>query len=64
MPIPLADQISELKRELAMRKHVYPGLVARDKLTEYQATLQNDRLQAALETLQAVKRAVEPELGL
>jgi hypothetical protein len=61
--VPIGDQISELKRERAMRKHVYPGLIARDKLAERDAELQNARLQAAIDTLERLKAELEPTLG-
>ena len=35
--VPLQQQIDEIKRELAMRTNVYPGLVASGKLTSLKA---------------------------
>jgi hypothetical protein len=62
--IVLRDQLAELKRERGMRLHVYPRLLASDKLTDAQAVLQLDRLSAAIETLEELVRQREPELPL
>lgn len=49
--ISLRDQIAELKRELAMRKQVYPSLIDRGKLKRVDANRQNMTMKAALKTL-------------
>lgn len=52
----LHEQIAEIKRELYMRRSVYPKLIARRKLTQREADEQNRRLEAALQTLEDLKR--------
>lgn len=49
--IPITDQISELKRELAMRERVYPEWVQRGKIKRSDANAQYLRMKAALQTL-------------
>ena len=51
-PVPLADQIGELKRELGQRRPVYRRLIEGGRLSQRQAEVQMDRLCAALATLQ------------
>jgi hypothetical protein len=51
---PLADQIACLKREIALRKNVYPGFVRRCKMKPEQADLEIERMTAALHTLMAL----------
>lgn len=53
-PIPLAAQIAEVERELAMRAHAYPRFVAAGRLKQEAADQQVAALRAALETLKAV----------
>lgn len=48
---PLAQQIAEVKRELALRERVYPGFVARQKMTQEAANEHMARMKAALHTL-------------
>lgn len=50
-PIPLADQIAEVKREIALRDRVYPHMIASGKLSEEEAALHRARMQATLNTL-------------
>ena len=50
--IPLDHQIAEVKRELAMRSRVFPGLVARGKMRQGEADQHTERLQAVLKTLE------------
>jgi len=50
--ISLRDQISELRREARMRRSVYPRLVSTGTLTQGEATRQEERLHAAIETLE------------
>lgn len=44
--VSLADMLSESKRELAMRKAVYPSRVANGKMKEHQAQLHLHRQEA------------------
>lgn len=56
-PIPLAAQIAEVERELAMRAHAYPRFVAAGKLKQETADRQVAALRAALATLKAMETA-------
>lgn len=55
-PPTLEDAIAELKRELAMREHVYPRLVAQRKLKADEVGRRNGRLMKAIEILEGVHR--------
>jgi hypothetical protein len=48
----LADQIAELKRELALRRRVYPRWVENGKLSYPLSTHRMGAMQAAIETLE------------
>lgn len=48
---PLAQQISEVRRELALRTNVYPSLIARGKMRRAEADESMARMQAAHDTL-------------
>lgn len=50
--ISLDQQISEVKRELALRSAVYPGLVAKKKMRQGEADLHVARMTAALKSLE------------
>lgn len=50
--ISLRDQISELRREARMRRSVYPRLVSTGTLAPAEASRQEERLQAAIDTLE------------
>lgn len=52
----LAEQIAEVKRELAMRKRVYPAMVRSERLGISEATRRTTRLEAALHTLEGLQR--------
>lgn len=52
--ITIDKQIAEAERELAMRKAVYPGLVARHKLTDKKMVEQIEIQQAIIETLKQI----------
>lgn len=45
--------IRELKREITMRRRVYPGLIARGTLSQQQADRQIQLLEAAIELINA-----------
>lgn len=50
------EQIRELERELKVRARVYPRLIALNQLSENLARKRTITMEAALETLRAVKR--------
>ena len=50
-PVPLQDQIAEVRRELALRDRVYPHMVASGKLSEEEAADHKGRMQGVLKTL-------------
>jgi hypothetical protein len=54
--IPLDQQIAELKREAALRKNVYPTFIARQRMTEAEAQKHQERLSAAITTLEWLQR--------
>lgn len=56
-PIPLAAQIAEVERELAMRAHAYPRFVERGTLKQESADRQIAALRAALVTLKGIAEA-------
>lgn len=49
--ISIEQQISEVQRELALRRNVYPGLVVRGKMRQGEADEHTARLEAVLTTL-------------
>lgn len=67
MTIALSTQIQAVDREIAKRKSVYPGLVARRKMRQGEADLQIKYMEAVLDTLlwlsqneAAIKEALRP----
>ena len=50
-PITLSEQVAEVRREIAMRQAVYPGLVERKKLAPARADRQLAVMRAVLEKL-------------
>lgn len=50
--ISMTEQEKEVQREIAMRKKVYPGLVAKGKMTEADAAHRIEVMEAVLQTLQ------------
>lgn len=50
--ITISEQEKEVQREIAMRKKVYPGLVAKGKMTEADAAHRIAVMEAVLQTLQ------------
>lgn len=50
--ISLDQQISEVRRELALRSAVYPGLIAKKKMRQGEADLHVARMAAVLKTLE------------
>lgn len=57
-PVTLADKIACLKREVALRRNVYPGFVARGKMKAHVADREITVMRAILSELEA--RAVDP----
>lgn len=51
MKLSLHAQIEEVEREIALRKSVYPRLVASGKMRESVAELHTQRMQAVADTL-------------
>lgn len=49
---PISAQIAEVKREIALRTSVYPGLIGRGKMRPAEADLHKERMQAVLATLE------------
>lgn len=47
----LSQQISEIGREIGLRRNVYPGMVIRGKLRQGEADEHMRRIEAAYETL-------------
>lgn len=50
--ISMTEQEKEVQREIAMRKKVYPGLVAKGKMTEADAAHRIEVMESVLQTLQ------------
>lgn len=55
----LAEQVEEVRRELQMRRQVYPNLVAARKMTTARAEHQIAAMQAVLETLERVRKTAD-----
>ena len=53
--IPLAEQIDEVLRELAMRGHAYPRWIEQGSMTQVQADRQVLRMKAVLATLKSLQ---------
>lgn len=53
LPVPLAAQIAEVRREIVQRERVYPRFVAAGKLTQGAADRQIGAMRAVLATLAA-----------
>lgn len=58
--IPLKDQIAEVRRELAIRRRVYPRWVEQNQLTLAAMLRQLARLEAVLATLEACQTYGSP----
>ena len=52
--IPLEQQIAEVRREIALRQHVYPKFVTKGTLSQAQADKQQRAMIAVLATLQGI----------
>jgi hypothetical protein len=53
----LEQQMDELKREIEMRRRVYPAWVKSGRMTQFEADTQNATLRAALATLTFIASA-------
>ncbi|MDE2232540.1 MAG: hypothetical protein KGJ90_00210 [Patescibacteria group bacterium] len=51
------SMIAEVRRELAVRSHVYPRFIAAGKMDQYIAECQTINMEAVLELLEEVKLA-------
>lgn len=60
--VSLEEQIACVEREIRFRKHVYPRWVEAKKLLPAKASLELDRMQAVLSTLQALQTTRNPKL--
>ena len=58
LPVPLADQIACVKREIRMREEVYPRRVKERRMREDVADLELARMRAVLATLEGIQAAV------
>ncbi len=56
------EQIAAVKRELSMRRRVYPRWVAQHKMTREDAAKQIALMESVLATLEAVKAQANPAL--
>ena len=54
MSIPLSDQISCVRREIAMRLRVYPRMVETKAMTQAWADYQIEHMQSVLKTLETL----------
>jgi hypothetical protein len=53
--IPIERQIAEVRRELGMRRKVYPRFVASERITQAQADERIEPLEAVQATLERVR---------
>jgi hypothetical protein len=60
--VPIERQIAAVKREISMRRHVYPKWVAGGKLTQAAAEQQIADMEAVQATLERVLREERPSL--
>lgn len=57
-PVSLADQITCVRREIAMRARVYPRWVALKRMTREDANEEIARMKAVLATLEGLRAAI------
>ena len=62
MAVPIPDQIAEVRRELAVRRRVFPGWVASGKLPRAEADRRVERLEAVLASLYELRALRAPTL--
>ena len=53
--VPIERQIACVRREISMRRRVYPGWVTSRRMTQEEADRQIEAMEAALATLEQVK---------
>ena len=58
----LRDQITELRRELSVRRRVFPGWVASGKLSAEEADRRVERMEGALASLYELRALRAPTL--
>lgn len=51
----IQDQITEVKRELKMRESAFPHFIAKKQLSQVEADRRNERLRAALASLEKIR---------
>jgi hypothetical protein len=59
-PVPLHDQVLELRKQLAITQHVLDRQVARGTTLPEVAAAELQKLQSALRTVEAVEQVVGP----
>lgn len=57
--VPLAEQIACVKREIGMRRKVYPRWVQGGMMTETKAQAETEAMEAVLKTLEGVSRGAD-----
>jgi len=51
----IGAQIAEVEREIALRRHVYPGQVARGKMRQAEADIHISRMEDVLQSLRQLQ---------
>jgi hypothetical protein len=54
MTVSIDDQMKAVRREIAMREHVYPRRVGAGQMTQQQADRETEAMRAVLATLEGV----------
>lgn len=63
-PAPIHDQVAEVRKQLAITRNVLDKKVAREDLHPATAAIELQRLQSALNTLEAIEKIVGPDAAL
>lgn len=61
-PVPLDRQIAAVRREVGMRKRVYPSFIQKGKMSAEEADRQIEAMEAVQRTLEGLKAQRVPEL--
>lgn len=61
--VTLNQQISEVRREIALRQHVYPKRVLAKFMSQVQADYHLSAMEAVLQTLECLAMADQGQLG-
>lgn len=61
MTVTIAEQIAEVRRELALRKNVYPKWVASGRMKQAEADRSLERMQAVHDTLTGLTASVSSQ---